>query len=224
MNCRYRFRSSSAATVGHRNKRGGVQVRKIPANPDEIWADLLEGNRRFRAGRPAAKNYPRRRAALLRGQQPRVIVLGCADSRVSPSLVFDQNLGDLFVVRVAGNVADRAALGSLEYAAEVLRSPVLVVLGHEQCGAVAAAASGGKMPSAHLRSLMTRIRPALENAQGKPASARWLRAAERANVHQSARDLLHYSPLLGKKVAAGNLRLIKALYRLRTGKVIRLPE
>lgn len=184
----------------------------------------MAGNRRFREGKPAAKDFPRRRAALVRGQQPPVIVLGCADSRVSPSLLFDQSLGDLFVVRTAGNVADPVALGSLEYAAEVLGTPVLLILGHERCGAVAAAASRQKVPTDNLKSIVAKIRPALEKAPGPPGSARWFRAAERANVLQSARDLLRNSPLLREKRARGDLSLIKALYRLRTGRVIRLAD
>ena len=111
----------------------------------QIWQQLLAGNQRFVQGRSQGRNLPELRRRLAQGQQPQAAVLCCSDSRVPPELIFDQSLGDLFVVRTAGDVADRAALGSLEYAAEVLRSPVLVVLGHEQCGAVAAAASSGRV-------------------------------------------------------------------------------
>jgi len=199
-------------------------MRKIQAAPDEIWADLAEGNKRFQAGEPAARDFPRRRTALLRGQQPQVIVFSCSDSRVCPSLLFDQNLGDLFVVRTGGNVADPVALGSMEYAAEYLHARVLLVLGHEQCGAVAAAAGGERMPTPNLESIVARIRPVLESIKSLPGRNRLLRLAERANVYRSASDLLHHSPLLREKVATGNLTLIKALYRLRTGQVVRLPE
>jgi carbonic anhydrase len=223
------FKSTSgpgllSSPSGSQGREGRVRARKVLAKPEEIWADLMEGNRRFQAGKPAARDFPRRRAALASGQQPQVIVLGCADSRVCPSVLFDKNLGDLFVVRTAGNVADAVALGSIEYAAEVLHASVLVVLGHEQCGAVAAAASGEKMPTPNLESIVARIRPVLESINGLPGSGRPLRLAERANVHHSARDLLHHSLLLREKVAEGNLTLIKALYRLRPGQVIRLPE
>ena len=200
---------------------------RVPTKIEEIWADLLEGNRRFQAGKPATRELVRRRAALSQGQNPQVIVLTCADSRVCPSLLFDKNLGDLFVVRTAGNVADPVALGSLEFAAEYLHSRVLVILGHEQCGAVgaaAAAAAGEKPPTPNLESIVARIRPALESVKGSPDAGRRLRLAERANVHLSADDILRNSPLLRAKVAAGNLTLIKALYRLRTGQVVRLPN
>ena len=184
----------------------------------------MEGNRRFQAGKPAARELVRRRAALLKGQQPQVIVLACADSRVCPSLLFDKNLGDLFVVRTAGNVADPVALGSIEFAAEYLHSRVLLILGHEQCGAVAAAASDERPPTPNLESIVAKIRPALEKSKGLATNSRLLRLAERTNVHLSARNLLDNSPLLQVKVAAGDLALIKAIYRLRTGQVVRLPN
>ncbi|MCL5671240.1 MAG: carbonic anhydrase, partial [Acidobacteria bacterium] len=135
-------------------------------------------------------------------------MLACADSRVCPSLLFDKDLGDLFVVRTAGNVADPVALGSLEFAAEYLHSRVLVILGHEQCGAVGAAAAGEKPPTPNLESIVARIRPAFESVKGSPGTGRRLRLAERANVHLSADDILRNSPLLRAKVAAGNLTLI----------------
>lgn len=129
---------------------------------DAVWADLMKGNERFRAGRPRARRPAAARPDLAKGQHPNTIVLGCADSRVSPELVFDQDLGDLFVVRVAGNVADPAALGSLEYAVEHLHSTLLVVLGHERCGAVLAALSGETMPSPSLAALVGKIKPAID--------------------------------------------------------------
>lgn len=194
------------------------------ATAEQIWADLLEGNRRFQTGKPTFRGLVGRREQLADNQQPQVIVLACSDSRVSPELVFDKNLGDLFVIRTAGNVADPIALGSIEYAAEYLNSPVLVVLGHEKCGAVAAAASGGSVPSPNLASIVAMVRPAVDSVKGKADGDELLRLAERANVRRSARDLLINSPLLQKKVAEGSITLIKALYRLSTGQVIRLPE
>ena len=107
-----------------------VQATEKPGSktpgPDEIWVKLMEGNKRFVAGKPRSRTLIRTRQELARGQQPEVIVLGCSDSRVSPTLVFDQSLGDLFVIRTAGNIADPIALGSMEYAAEHLHSKVLL--------------------------------------------------------------------------------------------------
>jgi carbonic anhydrase len=183
----------------------------------------MQGNRRFREGTQAPRELVRRRAELANHQSPEVIVLACSDSRVCPSLIFDKNLGDLFVIRTAGNVADRVALGSLEYAAEYLQSSVLVVLGHEHCGGVAAA-SGKRLPSSNLESIVDKIRPALESVKDRAAGEELLRLAERANVHQSASDILRNSALLQQKVSDGKLALIKAIYQLSTGQVIRLPD
>jgi len=205
-------------------KSGSEPEMTLDPGPDEIWADLAEGNRRFQAGKPSSREFVRRREELVNGQNPQAIVLTCADSRVCPSLAFDKNLGDLFVVRTAGNVAGPVALGSIEYAAEYLGARVLLILGHEKCGAVAATASGGTVPTPNLESIVARIRPALESVKGRAEGDRLLRLAEQANVHRSASDLLHNSPLLQEKVKAGKLTLIKALYRLSTGQVVRLSD
>lgn len=189
---------------------------------EQIWTDLMEGNRRFQVGKPAPRELVPRRVELAEGQHPQVIVLACSDSRVCPSLLFDKNLGDLFVIRTAGNVADPVALGSIEYAAEFLQSKVLLVLGHEKCGAVAAAASGESIPSANLESIVAKVRPALEKIKGNADSDELLRRAEQANVHQSAGDIMQNSPLLRDKVEKGQLALIKAIYHLSTGQVTRL--
>ena len=200
------------------------QPQALPATPVEIWEDLLQGNQRFQAGQQTPRELVQRRTELAGGQHPKVIVLCCADSRVCPSLIFDKSLGDLFVIRTAGNVADPVALGSIEYAAEVLNSPLLLILGHENCGAVAAAASGDALPSPNLESIVAKVRPALASVEGLAEGDALLRLAEEANVHQSARDLLNHSPLLQKKAAAGNLTLIKAVYHLSSGQVTRLSE
>ncbi|HXH48506.1 MAG TPA: carbonic anhydrase [Terriglobia bacterium] len=197
---------------------------QLPAFAEEFWTDLMAGNQRFQEGRETPRDFVRRRAELADEQKPQVIILACSDSRVCPSLIFDKNLGDLFVIRTAGNVADRVALGSIEFAAEYLDSKVLVVLGHENCGAVAAAASGEKLPSSKLKSIVARIRPALDSVEGQAEGDELLRLAERANVHQSASDILGNSPLLHQKVESGKLAVIKALYRLRGGEVVRLAE
>ena len=196
----------------------------LAATAGEIWADLLEGNKRFQAGKPAPRDLVGRREELAGAQHPQVIVLACSDSRVSPSLIFDKNLGDLFVICTAGNVADSVALGSIEFAAEYLQSRLLVILGHEGCGAVAAAASGEKIPTSNLESIVARVRPAIESVKRQSAGDDLLRLAEQANVRQCAGDLLRNSPLLRQKIEAGRLTLIKAVYQMSTGEVIRLPE
>ena len=159
---------------------------------------------------------------LARGQYPLVTVLGCSDSRVSPSLVFDQTVGDLFEVRAAGNVADAVALGSIEYAVQDLRTPMLLVLGHDQCGAVVAAVSGEAMPSQGLQALVKRIAPAVERVRGQATGEALVALAVEANVQQSARDLLSESAILRRHVEGRQLTVVTALYRLATGDVVRL--
>src|SRR6516165_380132 len=128
-------------------------------SPEEALKRLKEGNSRFVADMLAERNLGRnRRAELAKGQAPFAIILGCADSRVAPELLFDQGLGDLFVVRVAGNVTDPAILGSIEYAVEHLKAPLIVVVGHEKCGAVDAALSGGELHG-NIAKLIKEVQP-----------------------------------------------------------------
>jgi len=189
---------------------------------EEVWAGLVAGNKRFVAGKPKARALGPLRRELAKGQYPSVIVLGCADSRVSPSLVFDQTVGDLFEVRAAGNVADSIAIGSLEYAAAHFHSPVLLVLGHEKCGAVAAVTEAEAAPTPGIEAIVKKISPAVARVKGKATGEALLALAVEANVHQSAQDLLEASPLLRKAVDGGQLTVIKGLYRLATGEVVRL--
>jgi len=217
------LRDSKAKGDKEKSGHGPAETKhKVLSSPDEIWADLLEGNRRFMAGKPKTRALVAAREELAKGQHPQVIVLGCADSRVSPELVFDKNLGELFVVRTAGNIADPIALGSLEYAAEHLHSKVLVVLGHEKCGAVAAAASGEKMPTANLDAIVKRIFPVIEKYTICAQGDQLLGLAVEANVQQSARDVVSESPILQKEVAEQKLTVIRAVYKLKTGEVVRL--
>jgi carbonic anhydrase len=216
---------------------GGVGVYRFAANAQAApapataqsaatvgahWERLMAGNRRFVAGTPQKRELVKRREELARGQHAQVIVLACADSRLSPELIFDQNLGDLFVIRTAGNIADRIALGSIEYAVEHLHARVLVVLGHEKCGAVAAAASGQPMPTQNLAAIVNQITPALSKIKAPAGSDQRAAQGIPANVHQSARDVLEHSPFLKREVAHGKLTIIKAVYRLKSGEVVRL--
>ncbi len=198
------------------------EAHKGPESPEEIWADLVAGNKRFMANKPGMREYAARREELSKGQHPKVIVLGCADSRVSPELVFDKNLGDLFVVRTAGNIADPVALGSLEYAAEHLHSSVLLILGHEQCGAVTAAASGEKMPTPGLEAVVNKIAPVTGKLKEFFSGDDLINIAVQANVMQSANDLLKNSSILRQEVEEKKLTVIKAVYRLKSGEVVRL--
>ena len=132
---------------------------------EEALTLLKEGNARFTKGKLSTKgNYPKIRATLAGGQQPFAIVLCCADSRVAPEIYFDMKLGDIFVIRNAGNVVDDVVLGSIEYGAEHLGSPLVVVLGHTSCGAVTAAVQGGKVPK-NIGSIIKKIQPSVGSSK-----------------------------------------------------------
>lgn len=194
----------------------------------EALERLLAGNRRFVAGegRGRALADPRRRAELAHGQRPFAVVLGCSDSRVPAEIVFDQGLGDLFVIRIAGNIVSDSQIGSVEFAIEELGARLVVVLGHSRCGAVLAtlrelASSPGPL-SPGLGSIVDRIRPAVEPLlaahPGRETKA-LLPAAVRANVRHSLERLRSGSELIAALAAAGELGLIGAEYSLDTGEV-----
>ncbi len=186
------------------------------AAADQIWTELEAGNQRFITGQSSHHDFVKQRQALAKTQSPKVAVLGCADSRLAPELIFDKELGDLFVVRNAGNSPDPIAIGSLEYAVEHLGSKVIVVLGHQSCGAVNAACSGEKMPTANLEAVVAPIAAACSAHKGD------LTAAIKDHVHQSAQELVSHSPVLKHEVEEGKVKVIEAYYELDTGKVIRL--
>ena len=190
------------------------------ASPETIWDNLMAGNERFVAGRPASREYVNLRHQLVKGQSPNTIVLGCADSRVGPELVFDKNLGDLFVVRAAGNIAGPIDLGSIEYAVEHLGSSLIVVLGHSDCGAVKAACSSETLPAPNLSAIGEKIRPACTKGGDKNAT----QASVEQNARKSAKDLLANSAILREFVHEGKVHIIPAVYYLDTGEVVRLKE
>jgi carbonic anhydrase len=185
--------------------------------PDKLWQQLADGNQRFVAGKPLRRDLRAERAKLAASQAPHVAVLACADSRLAPELLFDQTLGDLFVVRVAGNSADPLAIGSLEYAVEHLGATMIVVMGHESCGAVKAACSGEKMPTANLAAVVAPIERSCGLAKGKDVEP-----ATRDHVHRSAQQLLAESPILKRAADEKRLTIVEAYYALATGKVERL--
>jgi len=191
---------------------------------DKIWSELMDGNRRFVAGKPKPQNEIRVRQSLTKEQHPKVMMLSCSDSRVPPELVFDQTMGSLFEVRTAGNIASPLGLASLEYAFDHLGSTVLVVLGHTQCGAVTAACSGEKMPTPNLQAMVDQIEPAVLKVKNSATGDALIEAAVRENVHQSALYVLAHSDVLRQGKEQGKLTLIEAEYQLDTGKVIRLDK
>jgi carbonic anhydrase len=187
---------------------------------DQTWNELAAGNQRFVTGKTAPHDFPSQRKALTKTQHPQVAVLSCSDSRVPPELVFDTGLGELFVVRSAGEDDDPLSLGSLEYAIEHLGSTVIVVLGHQSCGAVTAACSGGKSESVNLDAVLTPIAPSC--AKMDPKKPETLDIAVRDHVHSVAQDLLVKSQLLKKAFDEGKLTIMELYYSLDTGEVTKL--
>jgi len=184
---------------------------------DEALKKLTQGNQRFMAGHSTIhKQIGKRRQAVAKAQHPFAIVLGCADSRVSPELIFDHTLGDLFIVRVAGNIVHDTGLGSIEYAATHFGSPQLVVLGHTRCGAVAAALEGGEAPG-HIGSVVAPIKPAVEMVKDQPGAP--LDNAVRANVRRAVDELKASQPILASLVREKKLKIVGAYYGLQSGKV-----
>ncbi len=189
----------------------------------DLWRELQDGNLRFSKGKPQAREFVERRKKLVKGQEPKFIVLGCSDSRVSPELLFDKNIGELFVVRTAGNIADLIALGSIEYAIEHLGAKVIVVLGHEKCGAVAAACDGGTMPTLNLDAIVKKIKPAIGELKMRFSGDQLKSLAVRANIYQSSNDLVKNSPIIKEAVEKKSVQIINGIYLLQSGEVERLP-
>jgi carbonic anhydrase len=193
----------------------------------QALARLQEGNHRFAAGTPRQTlTGDARRAELLDGQEPFAIILGCSDSRAPAELVFDQGLGDLFVIRVAGNIVAPSQVGSVEFAATRFNTRLVVVLGHTRCGAIQATLDELRRPSGeqspNLRSIVDRVRPALESLLSldlNPDMHSLVQQAVRANVRASVDHLRHGSAILEELIANDGLMVVGAEYSLETGEV-----
>jgi carbonic anhydrase len=186
--------------------------------PDQALIQLQRGNERFVAGWPDHPNQSarRRREVADTGQQPFAIILSCSDSRVPPEIIFDQGLGDLFVIRVAGNVLDDVILGTIEYAVEHMHTPLVVVLGHDRCGAVTAAVEREKTNS-HVQAVVDALQPALTLAERQEGDR--ISTVINANVRYAVKNLQSSEPVLMGACAAGQLRIVGARYNLDTGEV-----
>lgn len=189
---------------------------------------LREGNLRFAEDRPSESGISgaARRSQLVNGQQPFAVILGCSDSRVPAELVFDQGLGDLFVIRVAGNIVAPSQIGSIEYAAEVTGARLVVVMGHSNCGAIEATIDQLQRPpvnrSRNLSSIVDRIRPSVETFLETGLSqdrAALVRFAVRSNIRASVDHLRHGSEILERLIANDGLMVVGAEYSLETGLV-----
>lgn len=199
----------------------------MTVTPAEAWAALRDGNDRFVRG---AMEHPSQgidhRASLSREQHPFAVIFGCSDSRVAAEIIFDQGLGDVFVVRTAGHVLDTAVLGSIEYGVEVLGAPLVVVLGHDSCGAVAAATTAlttGELPRGFVRAIVDRVIPSIVNIAGgedRRAIAS-LSAAELGHEHvrHTVSMLQGYSAALATAVDEGRCAIVGLEYTLADGRV-----
>ncbi len=182
---------------------------------NEVKQRLIEGNDRFVEDKLDGKlQDSSRRDSLVGGQAPYAIILSCADSRVVPELAFDAGLGELFVVRVAGNVANSSSIASIEYAVAHIGTPVIVVLGHQSCGAVTAAVAGGDN-GYNLNHLLSHVQPALA-ASGEGAE---VNDVVRKNAELTAEELKTRSSIIRDAVAAGKLEILPAYYHLDSGRV-----
>jgi carbonic anhydrase len=191
-----------------------------PAGPDEALAELIAGNKRYVTGQNIHHDFGAERAALAESQHPFAIILGCADSRVSPELAFDQTRGRLFVVRLAGNFVDDNGLASIEFGSSVLGASLIMVLGHEQCGAIKAAINvvtkNAQLPG-HLPALVANLKAAVEQAQKQQGSL--LDNAIRDNVLLNVEKLRTSTPVLSDLVKENRLRVVGGLYDLASGRV-----
>ena len=209
----------SAALVGPVFAGEGTSL-----NAEEALALLKEGNARFVAMKieHPDENAARREETSANGQKPFAAVLGCADSRVPVEMVFDRGIGDIFVVRVAGNIAmDSSVTGSLEYAAGHLKVPLLVVLGHTHCGAVGAAVSGAKLEGG-IRDIQQKIEPVVKEVETKYPDLQGSALTNevvKQNVFQAEKDLLSGSKKIRDLAAQGALKIVPAVYDVKTGKV-----
>lgn len=189
-------------------------------SPDEALARLKRGNERYVDGVMKRHDFGVERGVLAGGQNPFAGILSCADSRIAPEYAFDSGRGDLFVVRVAGNFAEEDGIASFEYAVQFLGTPLLVVLGHDKCGAVDAAIKtvkdGAELPG-HLPHLVDHIAPAVRTAMGEPGDL--LANAIRENVLLNVQKLQSASPILSDAVGQGKIKVVGGIYKLKDGRV-----
>ncbi|MCS7078755.1 MAG: carbonic anhydrase [Chloracidobacterium sp.] len=194
---------------------------ELQADPELALKVLMEGNRRFASGETI---HPRQDINRIRetakGQKPFAIIVGCSDSRVPNEIIFDQGLGDLFIVRTAGQVSTYASWGSIEFAEEVLGAKLIFVLGHTKCGAVQAAVQVPEVPG-HIVTLINDIKPAAQRAKGQPGDE--VQNAIRENVRMQVEKLKTLEPVLAKRVREGKLKIVGGVYDIETG-VVSLVE
>lgn len=191
------------------------------SNPISAWKSLRQGNERFVNGTLMHPNQGAAdRAKLVGGQHPSAILFGCGDSRVAAELIFDQGLGDMFVVRTAGHVVDSSVLGSIEYGVHVLNVPLIVVLGHDSCGAVKAtvdALDGGEVPGGFIRSVVEKVSPSI--LIGRREGLSDVDELEARHVVETSKLLMERSSIIAERVKAGELAIACVTYKLAEGQM-----
>jgi carbonic anhydrase len=192
--------------------------------PDQVLADLMAGNKRFVAGELTDLDIKANIAATAGGQNPSAVILSCLDSRVPVESVFDQGIGDIFVGRVAGNVENVDLLGSFEFATKIAGSKLIMVLGHEACGAVKGACDHAKM--GNLTALLEKIQPAVKAVEGdfpedqrNSKNAAFVEKVVEKNVQLTVADIRKDSPVLAEMEKNGEIKIVGAVYSLKTGEV-----
>ncbi|WP_448874160.1 carbonic anhydrase [Desulfobulbus propionicus] len=199
-----------------------MQSEKNKLTGQDALQRLLDGNKRFITGKLEHPNHcEESRRGLVSGQDPIAVVLTCADSRVPPVDVFDQGLGDIFVVRVAGNIINDQILGSIEYAVDHLHTPLVMVMGHSSCGAVTAVAQGVKL-SGHIASLTPSIDAALKKTKG--LEGHWANNAAKVLAITTAKKIAESEPIVADLVKEGRVLVVASYYDLETGEVTLLEE
>ncbi|MDV8002340.1 carbonic anhydrase [Rhodococcus sp. IEGM 1408] len=189
-------------------------------DPIKAWASLRDGNHRFVEGemRHPSQNTERREK-LVAAQNPKAVMFGCSDSRVAAEIIFDQGLGDLFVVRTAGHISDSAVLGSIEYAVHILETPLIVVLGHDSCGAVKATVDAlrtGEIPPGFLRDVVEKVSPSILNGRREGLST--IDDFEARHVLETGELLQQRSKIISDRIDEGRLAIVGVTYKLSDGR------
>lgn len=213
---------SQAQMLASKGNDSGVMTKDSQAKltPDAVLEDLMEGNKRFTANRPDKIDMPAQVKATSKGQYPKAVILSCIDSRVPVEMLFDQGIGDVFVARVAGNTEDESILGSMEYATAVAGSKLVMVLGHEACGAVKSAIDEFEAGD-NVAHLLGTIEPAIEKVKGDRDSSNkeYVEEVVKVNVQTTIDDIRERSPIIAGLEKEGKIKIVGAYYDLHTGAV-----
>ncbi|MGB3288322.1 MAG: carbonic anhydrase [Burkholderiaceae bacterium] len=191
-------------------------------SPSQALERLMRGNERYASNQVTDRDFASSRGRLATAQNPYACVLGCADSRVSPELCFDEARGDLFVTRIAGNYVTADILASLEYGVAVLKAPLIMVLGHTRCGAISATVDAMKNDTdfpGHIQSITTALMPAVRAAAATSQEGALIAAATKENIRSNVRLLQEATPILRRSVREQKLKVVGGIYRLDTGRV-----